>query len=99
MEIIESILSIDKGFFDDAVKRDAETIVFNADNLTQNQNKSGVVILTAENNNISKAVIHTNLTINGITKSAEIDPAGPNILSISTEIINLEKYHVLDEIT
>jgi hypothetical protein len=85
----ESILSIDKGSFDDAVKRDAETIIFNANNLSQNQNKSGVVILSAENNNISKAVIYTNLTINGITRSDEIDPAGPSILSIATEIIDL----------
>ena len=85
----ESILSIDKGSFDDAVKRDAETIIFNANNLSQNQNKSGVVILNAENNNVSKAIIYTNLTINGITRTGEIDPAGPSILSIATEIIDL----------
>lgn len=51
--------------------------------------KSGVVILRAENNNVSKAIVDTNLTINGITRSNKIDPAGPSILSIATEIIDL----------
>lgn len=85
----DPILSVDKGSFDNAIKQDAETIVFSANNLSQNQNKSGVVILSLDNNNITKVVIDTNLTINGITRSSKIDPEGPSILSISTQIIDL----------